>query len=346
MNARVVVYAALLTLVVVSGAYGADPLLARAQKIFKTIPVSPPVLEGNPATPEKIELGKDLFFDPRLSASNLISCNTCHNVGMGGVDFQETSVGHKWQRGPRNAPTVLNAVFSIAQFWDGRAPDLKEQAKGPVQASVEMSNTPDRMMATIVSMPEYVALFKKAFPGEAKPLTFDNAAKAIAVFEATLLTPGSRFDQYLSGDDKALKAEEKDGLALFMDKGCAACHGGINMGGAGYYPFGVMERPTAEVMAGDTGRFKVTGTKSDEYVFKSPSLRNIDLTPPYFHSGKVWDLKNAVTIMGTAQLGAKLSAADTDKIAAFLRSATGVQPKVIYPVLPASTESTPKPKLD
>jgi cytochrome c peroxidase len=333
-------------LAVASGAYAVDPLQARAQKIFKPVPAAPPVLEGNPATPEKIELGKALFFDPRLSASNLISCNTCHNVGMGGVDFQERSVGHKWQRGPRNAPTVLNAVFNVAQFWDGRAPDLKEQAKGPVQASVEMSNTPDRMMATIASMPQYVTQFKKAFPGDANAVTFDNAAKAIAVFEATLLTPGSPFDRYLGGDDAALAAGEKEGLALFMDKGCAACHAGVNMGGNGYYPFGVVERPKAEIMSGDTGRFKVTGTKADEYVFKSPSLRNIDLTPPYFHSGKVWELKDAVAIMGTAQLGANLNPDQVNKIMLFLKSATGVQPKVVYPILPASTQSTPKPKLD
>jgi cytochrome c peroxidase len=265
---------------------------------------------------------------------------------MGGIDFQETSVGHKWQKGPRNAPTVLNAVFNIAQFWDGRAPDLKEQAKGPVQASVEMSNTPDRMMATIASMPEYVALFKKAFPGEAKPLTFDNAAKAIEVFEATLITPGAPFDAYLSGSDKALNDQEKEGLKLFMDKGCAACHAGTNMGGSGYFPFGVVARPKADIIAGDTGRFKVTGTKSDEYVFKSPSLRNIALTPPYFHSGKVWDLHEAVGIMGSAQLGISLNKAEIERITAFLHATTGKQPSVVYPILPASTENTPKPKLE
>ncbi len=329
-----------------AAANAGDDLLERAQSMFRPISQSPPALKENPALPEKIELGKMLYFDPRLSASNLISCNTCHNVGMGGVDFQETSVGHKWQKGPRNAPTVLNAVFNVAQFWDGRAPDLKEQAKGPVQASVEMNNTPSRAVETIKSMPEYVAMFKKSFPGESDPVTFDNMVKAIAVFEATLLTPDSRFDSYLRGNEGALTAAEKGGLKLFIDKGCSGCHGGMNMGGNGYYAFGVVEKPAQDLMAGDTGRFKVTGVRSDEYVFRAPSLRNITLTPPYFHSGKVWDLEDAVAIMGTSQLGISLNPKETGMITAFLKTTTGTQPKIVYPVLPASTESTPRPKLD
>jgi cytochrome c peroxidase len=341
----VIMFLTVLLVFTVSGAIASDIVMKQAQTIFKPIPNKPPLLEKNPITPEKIELGKVLYFDPRLSSSALISCNTCHNIGMGGDDFQETSTGHGWQRGPRNAPTVLNSVFNIAQFWDGRAPDLKEQAKGPVQASVEMNNTPESAMKTIKSMPEYIAMFKQAFPDEKNPVTFDNMAKAIEAFEATLITPNSLFDQYLKGDSAALTAEEKEGLKIFMDKKCSNCHGGINMGGQGYYPFGVVERPQEEITAGDVGRFQVTRAKSDEYVFKSPSLRNIVLTPPYYHSGRVWDLKEAVAIMSSVQLGINLSKSDIDKLVAFLKTTTGVQPKVEYPILPASTDDTPKPKL-
>jgi cytochrome c peroxidase len=241
---------------------------------------------------------------------------------------------------------VLNSVFNVAQYWDGRAEDLKEQAKGPVQASVEMNNTPEMTMQAVKSMPEYVTLFRAAFPGQADPVTFDNLAEAIEAFEATLITPDSAFDRYLRGKKDALTAGEKAGLALFLDKGCAACHGGMNMGGQAYFPFGLVERPREEIIAGDTGRYKITQLKADEYVFKSPSLRNIDLTPPYFHSGKVWGLKEAVGVMGSAQLGAALTDAEMDRIAGFLKTTTGVQPKVEYPILPAPTDRTPKPKLD
>ena len=316
-----------------------DDLMKRAQTLFKPIPESPPVIEGNPLTPEKAELGKMLYFEPRLSASNLISCNTCHNLGAGGVDLQETSIGHAWQKGPRNAPTVLNSVFNIAQFWDGRAKDLAEQAKGPVQATVEMNNTPGRAVATLKSMPAYTEQFKKSFPGEDDPVTFDNTVRAIEVYESTLLTPDSRFDKYIKGDGGALSAGEKEGVRLFIDKGCAGCHNGVNLGGNGYFPFGLVEKPADEIRPpGDKGRFKVTNTKSDEYVFKVPTLRDIELTAPYFHSGKVWDLNEAVSIMGTAQLGQKLTDDEVDKITMFLRTLTGTQPQVIYPVLrPART---------
>lgn len=325
-------------------AWGKDDVMKRAQGLFKPIPAKPPVLKDNPATPAQVDLGKKLYFDPRLSASQLISCNTCHNVGLGGADLQETSIGHGWQKGPRNAPTVLNAVFNIAQFWDGRAEDLKAQAKGPVQASVEMNNKPDRVVATLTGIPGYVPLFRKAFPGQNDPVTFDNMARAIEAFEATLLTPDAPFDRYLKGNRKALSTKEEKGLALFMDKGCVACHGGINVGGAGYFPFGVTEAPSAEVRPpADTGRFKVTNTASDNYVFRSPSLRNVALTPPYFHSGKVWNLKEAVAVMGSAQLGIKLTDDESGTIAAFLTTLTGRQPKVDYPILPPGGDMTPRP---
>jgi cytochrome c peroxidase len=332
--------------ILMSGFCAADELMTRAQMLFKPIPREAPPLKDNVLSPEKIDLGRMLYFDPRLSASGLISCNTCHNVGLAGADLQETAVGHGWQKGGRNSPTVFNAIFNLAQFWDGRAQDLKEQAKGPPQAAIEMNSTPERVVETVKSMPEYDRLFKMVFSRESDPVTYDTIANAIEAFEATLLTPDAPLDRYLKGEGAALGRPEQSGLKLFMDKGCSGCHGGINMGGTGYFPFGVVEKPKAEITAGDTGRFKVTGSKSDEYVFKSPSLRNIALTAPYFHSGKVWSLKGAVAIMGSAQLGISLSDQETDSIVAFLMAATGRQPRIEYPILPASTESTPKPKLD
>ncbi|AKC88400.1 cytochrome C peroxidase [Pseudoxanthomonas suwonensis] len=315
-----------------------------AQALFAPVPTAVAEVRGEAITAEQVELGKWLFFDPRLSRSHVISCNTCHNVATGGADNVPTSIGHGWQKGPRNSPTVLNAVFNIAQFWDGRAADLKEQAKGPVQASVEMNNTPDRVEATLRSMPAYVAAFGRAFPRERDPVNFENMARALEAFETTLTTPDSRFDRFLAGAD-SLDAEELRGLSLFVEKGCIACHAGVNLGGQAYYPFGVVERPGADVLPpGDKGRFAVTQTASDEYVFRAAPLRNVALTAPYFHSGQVWDLRQAVAIMGSAQLGHELNAAEVESITRFLHTLTGNQPRVANPVLPASTAATPRPE--
>jgi cytochrome c peroxidase len=299
----------------------------------------------NPITGEKIDLGRMLFFDPRLSASGLISCNTCHNLGTGGDDNLPTSVGHGWQKGPRNAPTVFNAVFNKAQFWDGRAEDLKAQAKGPVQAGVEMANNPDQVVLTLKSMPEYVERFTQAFPGEADPVTFDNMAKAIEAFEVMLVTPAAPFDQFMEGNDAAMTDIQKEGLGLFIGRGCTACHSGVNVGGQDYFPFGLIKRPGADILPpADKGRFQVTNSVSDEYVFRAGPLRNIALTAPYFHSGQVWDLKQAVEVMGTAQLGTEISDEEATKIVAFLDALTGEQPKVEYPILPMETAGTPRPR--
>ena len=343
---RTIAFIVAFTLAGIGSAVAAtDSLMAQCQTLFKPLPQQAPTFSQNQPNPAKIELGKMLFFDPRLSASHLISCNTCHNVGLAGADLQETSVGHNWQKGPRNAPTVMNAVFNVAQFWDGRAKDLAEQAKGPVQASVEMNNTPERVIATLSSIPEYVTLFAQAFPGEKTPLTFDNVANAIEVFEATLMTPAP-FDRYLAGDATALSEHELAGLGLFISKGCVGCHGGVNVGGSGYFPFGVVEKPGNEIMPPkDKGRFQVTKTESDEYVFRAPSLRNVALTAPYFHSGKVWSLKDAVSIMGSSQLGITLTPHDEELLVAFLDSLNGVQPQIVYPLLPPSNGNTPKPVL-
>ncbi len=317
----------------------------RATELFRPIPSMIPSVEGNPVTREKVDLGRMLFFDPRISASGILSCNSCHNLAMGGGDNVETSIGHGWQRGGRNSPTVLNAVFNIAQFWDGRAADLRSQATGPIQASVEMAATPEHVLGVLGSIPEYRQRFTNAFPGEAQALSFENLAKAIEAFEATLITPHSRFDQYLEGNRNILSTEEKRGLQLFMDVGCAACHQGVNLGGQDYFPFGVVERPGSDILpAEDRGRFQVTRTATDEYVFRAVPLRNVALTAPYFHTGKVWDLQQAVQIMGVAQLGQEISESDAAAITAFLNTLTGEQPRVELPNLPPSTAQTPRPQ--
>lgn len=327
------------------GAWSQTALMKQAQGLFKPIPNSAPSLAGNASTPAKVALGKMLYFEPRLSESHSISCNSCHMVGMGGVDLQETSLGHRWQHGGRNAPTVYNAVFDIAQFWDGRAKDLEQQAGGPLVNPVEMGTTETHVVEQLKGIPGYATAFAKAYPGVSDPITLDNVRKAIAVFEATLITPNAPFDRYLTGDDKALDAVQKEGLALFINKGCSACHNGINVGGGMYAPFGVVERPGADILSPvDKGRFAVTKTVSDEYVFRVPSLRNIALTAPYFHTGKVWDLKQAVAIMGSSQLGAKLTDDEISKIEVFLGTLTGDQPVVVLPILPPSVATTPRPK--
>jgi cytochrome c peroxidase len=322
-----------------------DDLHRAARDLFQPIPAIVPSVQGNPVTREKIDLGRMLFFDPRISASGILSCNTCHNLAMGGGDNVETSIGHGWQRGGRNSPTVLNAVLNAAQFWDGRAADLRSQATGPIQASVEMAATPEHVMGVLGSIPTYRQRFTNAFPGEQTPLSFDNLARALEAFQATLITPHSRFDQYLEGNRNILSAEEKRGLRLFIDTGCAACHNGVNLGGQEYYPFGVVERPGADLLPpDDRGRFQVTRTATDEYVFRAVPLRNVALTAPYFHTGRVWDLQQAVSIMGVAQLGQELSTGDAAAITAFLQTLTGEQPRVELPMLPPSTAETPRPQ--
>ena len=326
-----------------AGAAQADALRDKAKEFFAPLPSTIPALNDNRVTPEKVDLGKALFFDPRLSASGVFSCYSCHNLTTGGDDNMETSVGHGWQKGPRNSPTVLNAVLNEAQFWDGRADDLAAQAKGPIQAGVEMANTPEAVEATLNSMPQYVAWFTAAFPGEEKPANFDNMAKAIEAFEATLITPAP-FDAWLNGDDGAMTDAQKAGLTLFIDKGCSSCHSGVNIGGHGYYPFGLIEKPGSEILPpGDKGRFSVTETVDDEYVFRASPLRNIDQTAPYFHSGKVWDLKVAVQIMAESQLGEELKDEEADQLVAFLGALTGKMPEVTLPVLPPETAGTPRP---
>jgi cytochrome c peroxidase len=347
MNRLRIASAGALFMMLPAAAASAGDLRADANALFK--PIDPAsvssIVKNNDITPAKIELGRELFFEPRLSKSGVISCNSCHNLSTGGVDAGPTSIGHNWEKGPRRAPTVLNAVFNVAQFWDGRAPDLKAQAKGPVQAAGEMANTAANAEKMMRSMPAYVAAFRAAFPGDNNPVTFDNMASAIEAFEATLTTPNAKFDRFLKGDDTALNDAEKKGLRLFMDKGCSNCHNGVNVGGEAYFPFGVAQHPGPEIISqSDKGRSKITGKSEDDFVFRVAPLRNVALRAPYFHSGSAWTLEDAVGVMAKYQLGQTLAADETAAIVAFLGSLTGDQPKVVYPVLPPSARDTPHPQ--
>ncbi len=310
-----------------------------ASAVLAPLPDAPPIANG-----ALVELGRMLYFDPRLSRSQAISCNSCHDLGLGGADLQPHSIGHAWRFGSRNAPTVLNAVFQFAQFWDGRAADLVEQAKGPIANPVEMGSTHEATVATLKAIPGYAPLFRSAWTGDGDPVTIEHVAEAIAAFEATLVTPGAPFDRWLAGEDTALSREQKQGLRLFLDHGCAVCHDGPLLGGSSYRKFGIVELPDRRILPrDDKGRMAITGEAADEYVFKVPSLRNVALTRPYFHSGSVWDLAGAVKVMAASQLGNALSDEDARVIAAFLESLTGRQPEIAYPVLPGSGDWTPRP---
>lgn len=327
-----------------AGPARADDLLATARARFQPVPLKPPELPGNPATPAKLELGRMLYFDPRVSASRPASCNSCHNVGQAGADGTDTAIGHSWQQGGRNTPTAFNAVFNTARFWDGRAQDLDDQADGPAFNPIEMALPKGELSGQLAAIPGYQAAFGAAFPGEPAPVTLANAWKAIAVFQATLITPNAPFDRYLRGDASALNAAQKDGLQLFISKGCAECHSGINLGGNQYAPFGILERPGADLLPRtDKGRFMVTDTVGDEYVFKVPQLRNVALTAPYFHSGRAWDLAQAVGVMAASQIGAPVNDGETGRITAFLESLTGEQPRVTYPILPPGVAPPARP---
>jgi cytochrome c peroxidase len=286
-----------------------------------------------------VELGKQLYFDPRLSKSGFISCNSCHNLSMGGTDNLVTSIGHNWQKGPINAPTVLNASMNVAQFWDGRARDLQEQAGGPIANPGEMAFTHKLAVDVVGSIPGYVVEVEKVFgsPG----VTIDRITRSIAAFEETLVTPNSRFDKWLDGDAKALSGEEIAGYRLFKSTGCTACHNGPAAGGGTFQKFGIVERYATENPA--AGRVAVTGQEADRLTFKVPTLRNIELTYPYFHDGGVSTLAGAVTTMGRVQLGRQFTPEETAYVVAFLRTLTGDQPSFTLPRLPPSADGTPRP---
>ncbi len=295
----------------------------------------------NAVTDAKVTLGRLLYYEPRLSRSQQISCNSCHMLDSYGVDGQPTSDGHKGQMGDRNSPTVYNAAGHFVQFWDGRAADVEAQAKGPVLNPVEMAmHDEQEVLAVLNSMPEYVAAFKAAFPEDKKPVSYDNMAKAIGAFERKLVTP-SRWDKFLRGDQSALTNEEKAGFNAYMETGCQACHAGAYVGGNMYQKMG-LAKPYPDTA--DPGREKVTKSETDRMVFKVPSLRNIEKTKPYYHNGKVETLEAAVSRMGEYQLGKNLSDAQVNSIVIWLKSLTGDIPAeyVKPPELPKSTAKTPK----
>jgi len=290
----------------------------------------------NPVTEKKVKLGKNLYFEPRLSKSNLISCNTCHNLATGGVDGVGAAIGHKWTANPHhlNSPTVYNAVFMSRQFWDGRDPDLEAQAQGPMQAPPEMAISKEMAVKRISSMSGYKAQFKEAF-GDSN-ITFKRIADAIGAFERTLVTP-SRFDKFLAGDEKALSKEEQEGLDIFIAKGCTACHTGVGIGGT------MQKFPIAKPYKyANVGDFK--GDKNGKV--KTPTLRNILQTAPYYHNGAVWSIEEAIKIMGETQLGVELTDKEAKSIATFFNSLNGETPTITYPKLPAVSADTPKPDVN
>ena len=314
-----------------------DPASLQA---FAPLPDAVPAA-GGPASADVVTLGRMLFFEPRLSKSQKISCNSCHDLATYGVDNQPTSDGHKGQRGTRNSPTVYNAAAHFVQFWDGRAADVEAQAKGPVLNPVEMAMPAEsKVVAVLASMPEYVDLFKKAYPKDAKPMTYDNMARAIGAFERNLMTP-SRWDALLKGDQSALTAEEKVGFQTFADSGCQMCHNGALLGGSSYQRIG---QAKAFPRATDTGRMNVTHADADKAVFKVPSLRNVEKTGPYFHDGGTATLEQAIEDMAEYQSGKTLTDQEVKQIASYLKVLTGkIDPEYTKPpVLPKSTATTPK----
>ena len=312
-------------------------LLSASVGAQEPIQVLQPVQNVNLA---QVELGKKLYFDPRLSKSGFISCNSCHNLSMGGTDNLKTSIGHKWAQGPINAPTVLNSSLNLAQFWDGRAKDLKEQAGGPIANPGEMASNHTLAVDVLKSIPGYVREFKLVF-GTGK-VTIDEVTQAIAEFEKTLVTPNSRFDQWLLGKKDVLTRKELAGYELFKSSGCSGCHNGPAVGGNSFQKMGLVEPYKTSSKA--EGLVAVSGKDADRFKFKVPTLRNVELTYPYFHDGEAETLMEAVDIMGRLQLGRKFSEAENAQIVAFLKTLTGEQPSFQLPILPPSTEATPRPK--
>ncbi len=307
------------------------------------LPEAPSIPADNPQTAPKIELGKQLFFDPRFSSTGTVSCNSCHNLMAGGEDSRSTSMGVHGQSGPRNAPTVWNSAFHSAQFWDGRAASLEEQAKGPVVAQVEMGmRSLDEAIARVRQIPGYVEQFRNVFGGE-NAVTVDNAAKAVAAFERTLVTPGSAYDRFARGDESALNAQQQRGLKRFNELGCTGCHrppafNGPWLPGGFFVTFPFHDSPYAlqYKLREDSGREAVTRDPSDRHKYRVPTLRNVALGAPYFHNGAVPTLSEAVQVMAASQLGIKLNDADTADIVAFLGALTGPFPAMSLPRLPAT----------
>ncbi|MCA9067599.1 MAG: cytochrome-c peroxidase [Planctomycetaceae bacterium] len=312
---------------------------------WQTLPKMVTAPKDNPTTAAKVELGKKLFFDPRLSLTGTVSCNSCHNVMEGGDDGRPTSMGIHGRVGPRNAPTVWNSAFSASQFWDGRSPDLEDQAKGPIVASPEMG-MPDHEQAIerIRSIPGYKDEFRKVF-GQKSSVNIDNTVKAIAAFERTLITPDSPYDQYVTGDKSALSEQQVKGMRLFDSIGCTECHSGPAFNGwtaadrkpsfAEFPRFPSDKYQEKYLLDKDLGRYEVTRKVSDKHHFKVPTLRNITLTAPYLHNGRADKLEDVIQLMAVTQLGSELSNEEVAQLVAFLAALEGDFPEITLPRLPS-----------
>jgi cytochrome c peroxidase len=336
----------LLTLVLIPITYllsapGKVQVNAEALQLFAPLPVvmtSP----ANSITDAKVTLGRILYYDPRLSANQKISCNSCHPLDAYGAESQPVSTGFKNQKGSRNAPTVFNAAGHFVQFWDGRAPTVEEQAKGPITNPIEMAMPSHAATVEVIkSMPEYVALFQAAFPQDRDPVSYDNMALAIGAFERGLVTP-SRWDAFLEGNDSALSDAEKSGFNTFAATGCQWCHSGAYVGGSAYQKLGVVKPWPNQ---SDQGVYQVTKDENDRMVFKVPSLRNIKKTGPYFHDGSVATLDQAIRNMSVHQRGVTLTKSQLKAIEIWMGSLTGRIPLdyIKPPELPKSTQQTPPP---
>ena len=295
----------------------AEPAKGREREPIKPLPLEQKL------DPRKVELGRKLFHEPKLSRDDTISCASCHDLGKGGVDGRARSLGIGQAEGTINAPTVFNSAFNFKQFWDGRADTLEDQAAGPMQAASEMGSTLEQVVAKLRASPAYAAEFRTMY---ADGIQSKNITDAIAQFERSLVTVNARFDQYLRGNDAALNAEEKEGYRKFKTYGCTSCHQGVNVGGNMFETLGVMADyfiDRGNITKADYGRFNVTGREEDRYVFKVPSLRNVALTAPYFHDGSAATLEEAVAVMGKYQLGRPLPPEDAGQIVKFLKTLTG-----------------------
>ena len=319
-------------------------LLSASVYAFEALPLQAEAPADNPITPAKVELGKQLFFDPRLSKDGTVSCNSCHNVMAGGTDNRSVSVGVGGLKGGRSAPTVWNAAFLSTQFWDGRAASLEDQAKGPILAGVEMAMpSPEAVVNRVKLIPGYVENFKKVFGGS-DPVTYDNIAKAIATYERTLITPNSPFDRYMRGDKTALSAQEQRGMKTVESLGCTGCHSGANFSGPklkvgeGFFQkfptFAGTEYDKKYKFSEDKGRFQVTKDAADKNMWRVPTWRNVALTAPYFHNGSVETLDEAIRVMAKTQLNKDVSEQQVADIKAFLNSLTGEFPPQTLPRLP------------
>ncbi len=320
------------------GAEGDNALVKRASQLLGPLPSSMPSAE-NPITPEKVKLGKILFYEPRISIDGTVSCSKCHPIALYAADGLRKPVGHNCKENPRNAPTVFNAASQISEHWIGNRTSVEDQAKqavtGPPAFGMPSNESVEKILR---SFKEYETLFKAAFPSDKEPVTVDNFAKAVGAFERTLITPAP-LDAFLKGNKDALTAQQKKGLGTFMDAGCVSCHSGPYAGGQMYRKFGLFEpyQKYTKSEKVDEGRFAVTKNGSDKYVFKVPVLRNVAMTPPYFHDGSVDTLEEAVGIMGKIQLGKDLTKEQISNIVAFLHSLTGKIPDnaLTVPVLPS-----------